>query len=134
MKRALFIIGLLLFSFPITTVASYDIVASSSPFPVQINGNNYLENNTYPTLFYNNVVYIPMTYNVGECIGINIEWIDGYEQNVLLLTEKNYNINIEKNTIIENNISFRTTNLDYNQLCSKHKCITHTQHHLHQDI
>ena len=107
MKRFLFIIGLLLFSFPITTIASDNLVVSTSPFPVQISGNNYLENNTYPTLFYNNVVYIPMTYNVGECIGINIEWIDGYEQNILLLTEKNDNINIEKNTIIENNISFQ---------------------------
>ncbi len=102
MKRALFIIGLLLFSFPITTVASCDIVASSSPFPVQINGNNYLEINTYPTLFYNNVVYIPMTYSIGEYIGRHIEWIDGYEQNVLLLTEKEDNKNITETDISEN--------------------------------
>lgn len=89
MKRVLFIIGLLLFGFSVTAAASEkDVVAYTSPFKVLMNESSYTENSTYPALFYNNVVYIPMTYGVGEIADRNIEWIDGYEQNVLLLTEK----------------------------------------------
>ena len=88
--------------------AENDIITSISPFNVKIIESGYIGNDTYPSLFYNNVVYIPMTYNVGESVGRTIEWVDGYEQDVLLLTEKESENIIVKNTISENEINPRT--------------------------
>ena len=109
MKKLLLITGILLLNFTLTAFgAEKDIVASTSPFKVQINENSCIDNKTYPSLFYNNVVYMPMTYDVGESVGRTIEWVDGYEQDVLLLTEKESENIIVKNTISENEISPRT--------------------------
>ena len=113
MKKLLLITGVLLLNLTITVFgAGNDIVASTSPFKVQINENSCIDNKTYPSLFYNNVVYIPMTYDVGESVGRNIEWVDGYEQDVLLLTEKESENIIEKNTIIENEIKPQTVSAE----------------------
>lgn len=81
--------------------AENDIVTSISPFKVKVNESGYIENNTYPSLFYNNVVYIPMTYNVGEILGMTIEWVDGYDKDVLLLTEKEKRKVIEEDNVKE---------------------------------
>lgn len=96
MKKMFVLISIILVIMSSTVIAAEnDIVASISPFKVKVNENGYIENNTYPSLFYNNVVYIPMTYNVGEFLGMTIEWVDGYDQKVLLLTKK------EKREVIE---------------------------------
>mgnify|MGYP004683806503 CR=1 FL=1 len=109
MKKMFVLISIILVIMSSTVIAAEnDIVASISPFKVKVNESGYIENNTYPSLFYNNVVYIPMTYNVGEFLGMTIEWVDGYEQDVLLLTEKKGENIIVKNTISENEISPRT--------------------------
>ncbi|MBR1970322.1 MAG: hypothetical protein IKA17_08190 [Clostridia bacterium] len=109
MKKLLLITGILLLNFTLTAFgAEKDIIASISPFEVLINESSYIDGETYPSLFYNNVVYIPMTYDVGECVGRTIEWVDGYEQDVLLLTEKESENIIVKNTISENEINPRT--------------------------
>lgn len=109
MKKTLLIIGFILLNCSIIAFgAENDIVASTSPFKVHINESSYVENAAYPALFYNNVVYIPMTYGVGECTDRHIEWVNGYEQNVLLLTEKESNKNITKTDISENNTESHT--------------------------
>lgn len=96
MKKMFVLISIILVIMSSTVIAAEnDIVASISPFKVKVNESGYIENNTYPSLFYNNVVYIPMTYNVGEFLGMTIEWVDGYDQKVLLLTKK------EKREVIE---------------------------------
>lgn len=96
MKKMFVLISIILVIMSSTVIAAgNDIVASISPFKVKVNESGYIENNTYPSLFYNNVVYIPMTYNVGEFLGMTIEWVDGYDQKVLLLTKK------EKREVIE---------------------------------
>lgn len=109
MKKMFVLISIILVIMSSTVIAAEnDIVASISPFKVKVNESGYIENNAYPSLFYNNVVYIPMTYNFGESVGRTIEWVDGYEQDVLLLTEKKGGNIIVKNTISENEISPRT--------------------------
>ena len=108
MKKLLLITGILLLNFTLTAFgAEKDIIASISPFEVLINESSYIDGETYPSLFYNNVVYIPMTYDVGECVGRTIEWVDGYEQDVLLLTEKESENIVVKNTLSENEINPR---------------------------
>ena len=106
MKKILMIIGLVLFNLSITAfVAESNITAFTSPFKVWINHSSYIENDAYPSLFYKDIIYIPMTYGAGECMGRNIEWIDGYEQDILLITEKENINSTEKNTVSKNDIN-----------------------------
>lgn len=102
MKKMFVLISIILVIMSSTVIAAEnDIVASISPFKVKVNESGYIENNTYPSLFYNNVVYIPMTYNVGEFLGMTIEWVDGYDQKVLLLTKKENREVIETDNVKE---------------------------------
>ena len=108
MKKILMIIGLVLFNLSITAFgAESNITAFTSPFKVWINHSSYIENDAYPSLFYKDIIYIPMTYGAGECMGRNIEWIDGYEQDILLITEKENINSTEKNTVSKNDINIQ---------------------------
>ena len=82
--------------------AENNFIVIPSPHEVTINEKKYVEKDAYTTLFYNNVVYIPMTYDIGESVGRNIEWIEGYEQDVLLLTEK-------ENIVVKNGVKKNET-------------------------
>lgn len=123
MKKLLLITGILLLNFTLTAFgAEKDIIASISPFEVLINESSYIDGETYPSLFYNNVVYIPMTYDVGECVGRTIEWVDGYEQDVLLLTEKESENIIVKNTLSDNEIKPQTVSAEISD-CTVAVCV-----------
>lgn len=109
MKKFIFVAAIMICYLTITAeAAENNFIVIPSPHEVTINEKKYVEKDAYTTLFYNNVVYIPMTYNVGESVGRTIEWVDGYEQDVLLLTEKERENIIVKNTMSENEISPRT--------------------------
>lgn len=109
MKKLFLLICLVfLFSINVSVQAENICEVDVSPYKVVLNGRIYREKGGYPALFYNNVVYIPMTYDIGEAVGRTIEWVDGYEQNVLLLTEKESEHIIVKNTINENEIKSQT--------------------------
>ena len=107
MKKVLMILGLVLFNLSITAFgAESNVTAQTSPFEVWINQNNCFESGNYPALFYRNIVYIPMTYSAGECMERNIEWIDGYEQDILLITQKDTDC-ATKNTVSKNDTNPR---------------------------
>ncbi len=86
--KKLLLITVLIFVFSITATAQNDsITVSTSPFSVNINEKEYTEDKTYPALFHNNTVYLPMTYTAGTYLGKSIEWVHGYERDVLLVEE-----------------------------------------------
>lgn len=41
---------------------------------VYANGNLLVQESDYPFLMYNNIVYLPLTYNIGQALGIGITW------------------------------------------------------------
>jgi len=90
-----------LFSVNVSAQAESICEVDVSPYKVDLSGRTYSEQGAYPALFYNNVIYIPMTYDVGEAVGRVVEWVDGYEQDVLLLTEKERVREIKEKKAIE---------------------------------
>lgn len=105
MKSKLIIYALVLFvSFCISTEDSYaldDQVQVSIPrFEVHINGEKIdNEKNEFPLLVYKDMIYIPMTWDYCNALGLSISW----DSKAGLEIEKSYNYHGLKQTLTSNN-------------------------------
>lgn len=55
-----------------------DIAMENVPFDVMINGQEIIEEDEYPLLFYKGIVYLPTTCNMNSFVGLRVEFYPNY--------------------------------------------------------